>query len=308
MKKNHILNIIIVSFLFIGCSPAEKITSPFTVPEGNILTSFSVTADMREYTSNDINYFRGVCERLSFGGAGDFMISPGDIDPPDQAYSALQDYLGENYIWYPVVGNHEAETVSDMNWLREHNPNGDSLPGIVHLGPDNGVETTYSFDYGNLHIIVLNEYYDGTSDIATDGDITDPLYDWLVNDLTTYSKSVTLVIGHEPAFPLADEESGRIRHVGDSLDKYPVNRDRFWTLLRDNDVMAYICGHTHNYSKTKVDSVWQIDAGHARGIADTGSRSTFLMFYLMDDTSLWCYTYRLNYSSSQYELTDFEQL
>lgn len=27
----------------------------------------------------------------------------------------------------------------------------------------------------------------------------------------------------------------------------PANRDRFWALLKDEGVVAYICGHTHNY-------------------------------------------------------------
>lgn len=308
MKINKIVLTFILSFILFNCRSIDIDKTPFLVPDGNIATSFSVTADMRSYTGNNLNYFRGVCERLYYGGPGDFMISPGDLDPPDQAYETIQNYIGSGYTWYPVVGNHEAETVADMTWLRALNAGGNTLPGVVRIGPVNGIETSYSFDSGNLHIVVLNEYYDGTSDIALDGDIEDDLYNWLITDLSANTKPVTLVFGHEPAYPLPDEESGRIRHSGDSLDKYPVNRDRFWTALDTYDVTAYICGHTHNYSKSLINNVWQIDVGHARGTADSGSRSTFLMFYLMDDDSLWVYTYRLNLNTLQYELTDFELL
>ena len=67
-------------------------------------------------------------------------------------------------------------------------------------------------------------------------------------------------------------------------------------------VTAYICGHTHNFSAYLYDGVWQIDAGHTRGFGDTGARSTFLMFYVLDDGSVWYYPYRLNLDSYNYEL------
>jgi len=235
-------------------------------------------------------------------------MSSGDIDPPDQVYADLQHYIGSDYLWYPVVGNHEAETSEDMEWLRSYNSDGNSLPGVVNIGPTGGKETTFSFDYQNVHFVIINEYYDTGSDTSTDGDIPDQLYNWLLNDLTTSTKPVTLVFGHEPAYPQPDEESERLRHETDSLNKYSSNRDLFWSALKNNNVSAYFCGHTHNYSKMKFDTVWQIDAGHARGTGDTGSRSTFLLVYIMDDNKIWVSTYRLNAHSNKYELTSMDQL
>jgi PKD repeat protein len=71
-----------------------------------------------------------------------------------------------------------------------------------------------------------------------------------------------------------------LRHLGDSLDQYPANRDRFWSLLQNEGVLAYFCGHTHNYSAVNVDGVWQVDAGHARGAGDTGAPSTFVVVHV----------------------------
>jgi hypothetical protein len=72
----------------------------------------------------------------------------------------------------------------------------------------------------------------------------------------------------------------------DSLNQFNhvANRDRFWDLLVAEGVTAYICGHTHNYSAVRIDEngviggdgVWQIDAGHARGVGDIGAPSTFV--------------------------------
>ena len=236
------------------------------------------------------------------GGAGDFMLSPGDIDPPDLVNADIQTYIGIDYPWYPVVGNHEAETISDMVWLRNFNSNGNTLPNIVNPGPANGVEMNYSYDYGDVHFTVINEYYDSTSDTATDGDVPDALRTWLDDDLSNTLQPIKFVIGHEPAYPQPDEESGRLRNDTDSLNAYATNRDLFWQILVTKGVTAYICGHTHNYSVHQESGVWQIDVGHALGFGDTGSRSTFVMFYVLDDGSVWYYPYRLNLSTHNYEL------
>lgn len=240
---------------------------------------FTVVADTRHNAGeahDSLKYFKGVLEAIKTVGAGEFIISPGDMDPPQDIRWSIDKYLGKDFIWYPVLGNHEEETESDMAYLREYNKGGDKLQYIVNKGPEGTEETMYSFDYGNSHFVVLNEYYDGKCDICVDGDINDPIYKWLKADLEKTDKTNIFIFGHEPAFVQPDEYSGRLRHRGDSLNKYRQNRDRFWTLLEDEKVTAYFCGHTHNYSKMLINNVWQIDAGHARGAEDKGAPSTFL--------------------------------
>jgi hypothetical protein len=239
---------------------------------------FSVLADSRGYTGEEYDspeYFRGILEALKKVGTGKFMITPGDMDPPSGVRWSIDKYLGKDFIWYPVLGNHEEETSNDMTYLRKYN-NGDKLPNIVNNGPKGSEETMYSFDFGNSHFVVLNEYYDGNSDVAADGDINEYVYKWLQNDLEKTNATNVFVFGHEPAFVQPDQYSGRLRHNGDSLGKYRKNRDRFWNLLEKENVIAYFCGHTHNYSSILINNVWQIDAGHARGKDDLDSPSTFL--------------------------------
>jgi len=284
-----------VFFLAGGCS------LPFYGP-----VDFIVTADMREYTLDyGEQYFRGAVRAAADLGGGEFMVSPGDIDPPDKVYAVIREYLGPDYLWYPVVGNHEAETDSDMAWLREFNAGGTLLPNIVNTGPSGSEETTFSFDAGSCHFAVVNQYFDGSSDIGTDGDVPDALYTWLKRDLETTDKPIIFVFGHEPAFPKADAESGRERHMDDSLNQHPENRDRFWALLKQYSAV-YFCGHTHNYSAVQIDGVWQIDAGHARGIQDPGAKSTFLRVTVSRKGEAVLNTYRLNDAFDGYEL--YEQV
>lgn len=233
------------------------------------------------------------------------MVSPGDIDPPANVEWTIKQYLGEEYLWYPVVGNHETETPEDMQWLRcyDYDPNGDTPPNIVNTGPRGCEETTYSFDYGDAHFVVLNEYCDGVSDTGTDGDVSDALYDWLVADLDGTDKTHIFVFGHEPAYPQPDADNGRERHMSSSLNQYPAHRNRFWSLLRRKEVAAYICAHTHNYSAVRVGGVWQLDAGHSRGLGDTGARSTFILIHVQHLVVSF-ETYRDDGNGGPYTLAD----
>jgi predicted phosphodiesterase len=243
--------------------------------------TFAVTADMRNYAGpgnwDTPEYFRGAAEAIAARGQTAFMVSPGDIDPPADVLWTISQTLGPSYMWYPVAGNHETETLADMVWLRAYDY------GTVNPGPSGCPETTYSFDHGNAHFVMLNEYCDAAGDSVTNGDIPDHLYDWLAADLQATQAKYVFVFGHEPAFPQPDADNGRIRHAFDSLNANTANRDRFWALLKSEGVIAYICGHTHNYSVNKLDGVWQMDAGHARGLGDNGARSTFLLVRVHTD-------------------------
>jgi hypothetical protein len=261
--------------------------------------TFAVTADMRQFSGpgdyDTSQYFRGAVEAIAANSSSAFMVSPGDVDPPWDVYWTITRTLGSDFIWYPVVGNHEEETAEDMDWLRSYDY------GLVKTGPSGCPQTTYSFDYANAHFVALNEYCDENGDDVLGGDVSDHLYNWLVADLVATTQEHIFVFGHEPAYPQPDADNGRERHIGDSLDYYPANRDRFWNLLRSEGVTAYICGHTHNYSMINVRGVWQLDAGHARGKGDPGAPSTFVLVHV-DGPIVTYETYRDDTKGGPYAL------
>jgi hypothetical protein len=161
-----------------------------------------------------------------------------------------------------------------------------------HNGPNGTSETTYSWDYGNAHFIVLNVYWNGRTGTNSDcnngsildgtGDITLALRNWLAGDLAANNKPFAFVFMHEPAFPYN-------HHYGNSLDANKTSRDAFWSLLESEKVSAVFSGHTHYQSKHQGDAnghtynypqinswrtqdpnvaglygkVWQIDVGNA---------------------------------------------
>jgi hypothetical protein len=243
--------------------------------------AFAITSDLRQFTGPQHpgpQYFEGACAALLAAGPGDFMISPGDVDPIPPIRATLDRFFGSNYVWYPVIGNHEAETPEDLAWLRAWAEG--SIPGLVRQGPASCKATAYSFDHGIAHFVVLNQYCDGKSEHGVKGDVLQVVHDWLATDLAVNTKPVVFVVGHEPLVAMPDMDNGRVRHKGDSLDAHPANAKRFLDLMRQYRVKAYLTSHTHNTSVTNLNGVWQIDSGHARGLGDKGARSTFLKLHV----------------------------
>lgn len=295
--KRILSSIVSISLLLTACEdknsqttrPAEEGKSPRVQK-----FHFTVTGDMREQHETFVRVLQSINDIPEVGGPGVFLVSPGDIDGSiQQNRDVIDAKFGPSAIWYPLIGNHEEETTSDMDWLRNEywNANGSTSrsPLMDYTnkdGPKGSVETTFSWDYGNAHFISLNVYWDGRtsagSDTASTGDIVPELYDWLKADLAANTKPFVFVFHHEPAFPYN-------HHYGDSLDQYPANRDNYWALLEAQKVTAVFVSHTHYYSKHRGDKrghtykypaidswrtqdpnvagsygkVWQIDVGNA---------------------------------------------
>jgi len=230
---------------------------------------FIIAADMRNFAAagEETEHFSAACTAIAAVGAGSFMISPGDldVDPPTAVRDMIDRTIGENYPWYPVLGNHDPESPSSMEYLREYSA---TVPKVVNSGPAGCETTTYSFDWANSHFVVLNQYYDGIKDWSLEGALVPELMEWLEADLAANTKEHVFVFGHEPLVPMPDMDNGRIRHQGDSLDEDPETAFAFHQLLRKHEVDAYVCGHTHNTSYAKINGLWQLDSGHARGLEE----------------------------------------
>ena len=262
VMKNALLVLIVLASITGDAYPKGKGGSKF---------SFFVAVDMRRWATEEYRtseYFLGALEAMKKVGDGSFIVSPGDIDPPHAVREVITMVFGEDYPWYPAVGNHELESEESLEYLRHYNDDGNSLPNLVRTGPPGSEATTYSFDWGNCHFAVINQYYDGVTDNATKGRIVPEILEWLETDLSESDKEHLFVLGHEPMIAVPDMHNGRLRHVDDILNVDEVTNYQFHRLMKKHDVVAYLCGHTHNTSYANLNGVWQIDAGHARGIED----------------------------------------
>ncbi len=160
---------------------------------------------------------------------------------------------------FMCVGNHEAETAQDMIDIRNKfagYPDWNLTPGPAYTS-----ETTYSYDVGDMHIVVVNQYWDGQFDDtwmryggSNGGYIPEALFEWVKQDLRNSDQPFKLVLGHESGYPVG-------RHVGDSLDQDPANRDKYFNLLRTERVFAHVSAHTHTYALSEHDGLFEVNAG-----------------------------------------------
>jgi predicted phosphodiesterase len=236
---NTIIRVFFVLLLWATCTQAKDIR-------------FAVIADHRDY-------YTGLESALEFIDSQnvDFIIVPGDFDPIDESYMGYYFVYGytvgpehqpDRQEIYFVLGNHDSppsgEVYFQFNIAPYYPKNG---PGAAPEG------TIFSFDRGDCHFVATNQYWNYAS-----GGYTPQQLDWIERDLTSSQKPFKFVIGHEPAYP-------QFRHVGDSLDADPLMRDDFWQILSENNVTAFICGHTHYIYSDLVDGVYQLDTGEVGG-------------------------------------------
>jgi len=220
--------------------------------------------------------------------APEMLVFVGDFDHTSQTDGIIETVLGAGFPWYYVIGNHDFETIADFDECKD--TIFPTLPGVVNSGPAGSIGTNYSWDYGNAHFVSVNAYWDGTTnagaDHATSGDIPVPLRTWIGDDLAASSQPHKFVFVHEPAYP-------EVRHIGDSLDAYPANRDAFVTTLDDNGTEALFVGHDHYYHHDVASeypllgNVHQVDAGQIQGPNVGGDGSTII--YVLVDGDMTTY-------------------
>ncbi|MDZ7331915.1 MAG: metallophosphoesterase [candidate division KSB1 bacterium] len=180
-----------------------------------------------------------------------FLIHAGDQEPMDRTEQIVTKYFNKPF--YPSTGNHDKD--ADRKHFYESYFKNHRLPNLVDssyiagYGPE---ALFYSFIYENCYFIVLDQYYHVP--YRNYGRVIDQQLQWLEDQLKYNSYPFVFVIGHEPAYPQSWQ-----RNYGDCLDRSPEDRDRFWEILAQYQVTAYLCGHTHSYLKQYIQKVWQIN-------------------------------------------------
>jgi len=241
-------------------------------------------------------------------GPPQFIITVGDQDPAAVTRAQLDAVFGKSFPWYPVVGNHEvaAKGTDELKYLRDYYDN--ELKSRVNAGPAGTRETTYSFEAGEVHIAVLNQYWNGKTEANSDrsgiGEVAAPLREWLKADLKASTKPWKLVVGHCPAFPQPDKDWDTSRHAATASPVLEEAWKAFWTVLEDQGVAAYVCAHTHRYSRYQPQGskVWQIDVAQARG--DKSWKYDAFVIVSADAQALKFETYRNLKKGGRFEVSD----
>jgi predicted phosphodiesterase len=141
--------------------------------------------------------------------------------------------------YFLTVGNHDVnDAKSELFYKKQVD-----LPGN---------ELYYSFTAGNALFIVLDSYLTGEQK-----KITGEQYTWLESVLAKSTQRYKFIFLHHPLYP--DKDKGR--HYGNSLDRYPGDRDKLQALFVKHKVTIVFTGHEHLYLRKTVDGIPHIIAG-----------------------------------------------
>ncbi|MCG8425201.1 MAG: metallophosphoesterase family protein [Proteobacteria bacterium] len=186
---------------------------------GDAPVRFTAFADLGKQTTDQF----AVSDQLNTVSY-DFALVPGDIAYGSGTMEAFELYYFDVYAdkldkipFYPAVGNHDYRT-DRAGPFRQ-----------VYSLPENGSnELYYSFDWGNVHIAVIDTE-----------NIDDAQVSWLDADLAATRQPWKVVMGHHPPY-----SSG---YHGDDLEV----RRKFSPIFASRGVQLALFGHEHNYERTK---------------------------------------------------------
>jgi predicted phosphodiesterase len=217
---------------------------------------------------------------LSPTGTVDALFVIGDMETASKFNST---YLNSNMNDIPVYytpGNHDVDNgryPSGISDIKKYNSNNNAYP--KNPGPNGTEKTTFSVDIKDIHVVILNIYWDGKTNEAWmkggdgGGEVVPKLLEWLKSDLQAATTKYKIVLMHEPMYP-------DTRHIGDSLDWNKPARDKLQKLLNDYGVDIAFGGHTHYHNVEKHDNVLQVELGVSGDKAGNNSDSFQSMSYV----------------------------
>ncbi len=164
---------------------------------------------------------------------GDVAYESGtDAELTSNMFNSYQDDFATAFAW-SAIGNHEAVASSTgASYLAAFNfPTAGEIGGVA-----SNSELYYSYDYGNIHFIILDSQVSPRTK-------TGAQYLWLQQDLQATRQDWIIAMWHHPPYT----KNG---HNSDTEQQLIDMRTNFLPLLEQYAVDVVYCGHSHNYERT----------------------------------------------------------
>jgi len=165
---------------------------------------------------------------------GDNAYNSGtDSEYQTAMFNVYSDMLKKSVSW-STLGNHDGYSATSST---QSGPYYDifSLPKYGEAGGiPSGTEAYYSFDYANIHFIVLESYtlHNSTTQM-----------DWCRSDIQATSQDWIVAIFHHPPYTKGS-------HNSDTENQLRKMRENFLPILESNGVDLILSGHSHSYERS----------------------------------------------------------
>jgi hypothetical protein len=162
------------------------------------------------------------------------------FDPPElQAFLRRQPF-------FSAAGNHEG-FAAGFDSIAQTGDYFDMFyfPTAKELGANgvaSGSEAYYSFDYGNIHFVVL----DSEENIQQIGGAGAAMLTWLENDLLATTADWIIASWHRPPY------SKSLAHDSDTESEEIAMREEIVPVLEDHGVDLVLGGHSHTYERSPL--------------------------------------------------------
>jgi hypothetical protein len=163
-----------------------------------------------------------------------------DADYQTKLFDIFPGMLRKSVLW-PTIGNHDELDSGSQTWPYFDNftlPSNAEAGGVV-----SGTEAYYSFDYGNIHFVVLDSF-------SSDRSVGSAMLTWLEADLAATSQQWIIAYWHHPPYSKGNHNSD---NPGGGSDLQLVEmRENVVPILDDYGVDMTFAGHSHSYERSHL--------------------------------------------------------
>jgi hypothetical protein len=167
---------------------------------------------------------------------GDNAYNTGtDSEYQNALFDIYDDMLKKSVAW-SCLGNHDGISANSNT---QSGPYYDifTFPKAGEAGGlASGTEAYYSFDYANIHFIVLDSN-------ETNRDVDEPMYTWAQSDIQNTTQDWIVVLFHHPAYTMGS-------HNSDNETQLIEMRENFMPMLENHGVDLILSGHSHSYERS----------------------------------------------------------
>lgn len=205
------------------------------------------TTSQKGTRNSYLNYKKGTINSELALFLGDNAYNSGlETEHQTGFFDIYNNNVFDNHTVFSVPGNHEYANSPGTGGLAGTHAipyfNIFTLPAAAESGGlASGTEHYYSFDYGNIHFIMLDSYgYDGNKLLY---DSTGQQALWLKNDLALNTRKWTIVSLHHPPYTNGT-------HFSNSEGDLIAIRQQITPILERFGVDVVLAGHSHSYERS----------------------------------------------------------
>lgn len=168
---------------------------------------------------------------------GDNAYNSGtDAEYQAKMFNMYPEMMRQSPLW-ATIGNHDGTSADSAT---QTGPYYDihSFPKNAEAGGvASGTEAYYSFNYGNIHVIVLDSN-------ETSRSTTGAMMNWMKADLANVTATWLIAIWHHPPYTKGS-------HNSDTETNLIEMRTNFLPILENYGVDLVLTGHSHSYERSK---------------------------------------------------------